>query len=166
MMRSGVHGVTVELCKGPRMNAEEHGRKHWDTTERVLAAYYTVLSELGSGFAECVYREAMVVVLKDDGLNVAREFPLKARFRGRVVGDFRADLLVGGKVLVELKAVRSLDASHEGQLLNYLRCSVIEVGLLLNFRARPQVKRLIFTNDRKTGTGRTEMVGKPRSNPR
>ncbi len=137
-MHSTVHRVTVGFSKGPRMDAEGRGRKHWEITERVLAAFYSVLRELGSGFAESVYREAITVVLEEDGLNVAREFPLEVRFRGRVVGRFRADLLIAGKVLVELKAVRSLDASHEGQLLNYLRCSLIEVGLLLNFRARPK----------------------------
>lgn len=107
----------------------------------------------------------MIVVLREDGLAVAREFPLTARFRGQVVGEFRADLLVAGKVLVELKAVRSLDSSHEGQLLNYLRCSVVEVGLLLNFGRKPEVKRFAYENHRKIASGHSAMATGPGSNP-
>jgi GxxExxY protein len=134
---------------GPRMNADERGKKHWELTERILAAFYAVWGELGCGFTEAIYREAMIIVLEGEGLRVTREYPLTARFRGRVVGRFRADLLVAGRVLVEVKAARALHSSHESQLLNYLRCSVIEVGLLLNFGPKPQVKRLVFANHRK-----------------
>ncbi len=151
------------------MDAEERGKGHWLVSERILGAFYTVWKEMGRGFAESVYREAMDVVLRDDGVETAREFPLQARFRGQVVGSFRADLLVAGKVLVEIKAVRSLDSSHETQLLNYLRCSVIEVGLLLNFGTRPQVKRLVYANQRKTPSHPAAMgsvQGSIRSPPR
>jgi GxxExxY protein len=75
---------------------------------------------------------------------------LQARFRGRSIGAFRADLLVEATVLVELKAARGIDSAHIAQLLNYLRCTALETGLILNFGPRPQVRRLIFTNDRKT----------------
>lgn len=77
---------------------------------------------------------------------VLAEAPLEATFRGRVVGEFRADLLVSDLVAVELKAVRSLDPIHTAQLLNYLRCSAFEVGLLLNFGPKPEVRRLAFEN--------------------
>jgi GxxExxY protein len=91
----------------------------------------------------------MTIALRDAGLVVEPEVKLHARFRGRSVGTFRADLLVEGAVLVELKAVRPIDASHIAQLLNYLRCTVVETGLILNFGPTPKVRRLVFANQRK-----------------
>jgi GxxExxY protein len=111
--------------------------------------FYEVYTELGYGFLESVYRRAMPNALRAAGLEVEKELALTARFRGEVIGEFKADLLVSGSVIVELKAVRSLEPSHEAQILNYLKASVIEVGLLLNFGPRPQVRRLAFSNTRK-----------------
>jgi GxxExxY protein len=123
--------------------------KHSEPTERVLGVFYDVYNELGHGFLESVYEEAMAVALGQAGLGVQPQIPLKVAFRGTVVGDFRADLLVEKSVLLELKAVRVLDPLHEAQLLNYLRATEIEIGLLLNFGPRPQFKRLAFNNSRK-----------------
>jgi GxxExxY protein len=78
------------------------------------------------------------------------EVGLVARFRGQVIGEFKADLVVSGSVIVEMKAVRSLEPAHEAQILNYLRASVLEVGLLFNFGPKPQVRRMAFSNLRKT----------------
>ena len=86
---------------------------------------------------------------KRRGLHVEREMPLEVRFRGWVVGQFRADLVVGGTVLVEPKACPSLHPAHNAQVLNYLRATVLEIGLLLNFGPRPGIKRLAFDNSRK-----------------
>jgi GxxExxY protein len=133
----------------PQTNADERRYKFARITESVIGAFYAVYSELGFGFAESVYRGAMRIVLEEAGIPVLTEAPLKATFRGRVVGEFRADLLISGLVAVELKAVRSLDPIHTAQLLNYLRCSALEVGLLLNFGPRPEVRRLAFENARK-----------------
>ena len=105
--------------------------------------------ELGYGFLESVYRSAMVIALADTGLAAESEVELLARFRGRLVGRFRADRLVEGAVLVELKAARTIDSAHVAQVLNYLRCTVVELGLILNFGPTAQVRRLIFANDRK-----------------
>ena len=82
-------------------------------------------------------------------MKIERQVPVVVAFRGHQVGDFRADLLVEGKVLLELKAARAIDQAHEKQLLNYLRATDIEVGLLLNFGAKPQFRRLVYENDRK-----------------
>ena len=111
--------------------------------------FFDVYNELGHGFLESVYREAMTIALRYEGLQVEKEFPLAVRFRGQLIGDFKADLVVKGSVIVELKAVKSLGPAHEAQVLNYLRASVLEVGLLLNFGPKPQVRRLAFSNLRK-----------------
>ena len=83
---------------------------------------------------------------------VKEEFALEVHFRGQVIGVFRADLVVNGCVIVELKALKELGSSHEAQTLNYLRAGVLEVGLLLNFGPEPQIRRLAFSNDRKART--------------
>jgi GxxExxY protein len=134
----------------PQMNADERRYKHECTTRTIIGVFFDVYNELGYGFLESVYREAMAIALRAEGLTVEKEFALVARFRGHVIGAFKADLVVSGSVIVELKAVRSLDRVHEAQTLNYLRASVLEVGLLFNFGPRPQVKRLAFSNIRKS----------------
>ena len=91
----------------------------------------------------------MTIALREAGLAAKREVELEARFRGRAIGAFRADLLVENAVLVELKTARGIDSAHIAQLLNYLRCTSLETGLILNFGPRPHIRRLIFTNDRK-----------------
>ena len=111
--------------------------------------FFEVYNELGYGFMESVYREAMAIALRQAGLQVYKEFPLSARFRGKTIGEFKADLIVGGVVIVELKAGRALEPAHEAQVLNYLGASVLEVGLLFNFGPKPQFRRLVFSNHRK-----------------
>jgi GxxExxY protein len=124
------------------------GALRW-VSEAILGGFYRVYRELGPGFLESVYEAAVAIVLHDMGLRVERQAPVNVRFRGATIGTFRIDLLVESSVAVELKASRSLDPSHEAQLLNYLRASDLEVGLLLNFGQRPSFKRLAFANDRK-----------------
>ena len=123
--------------------------KHAELTEKISGVFYDVYNELGHGFLESTYAEAMVVALEFCGLAVARELPVPVWFRGSKVGQYYADLVVGSTVLLELKAARSLDSAHEAQLLHYLRATEIEVGLLLNFGQRPQFRRLLFDNERK-----------------
>jgi GxxExxY protein len=144
------------------MNTEKHrsdteegreGYLHEAVTGRVIGVFYDVYNELGYGFLESVYHEAIAVALEDAGLRVDRFVKVPVGFRGRQVGEFIADLMVEGVVFLELKAARGLDSAHEAQLLNYLRATTIEVGLLLNFGPKPQVKRLLFDNDRKRHRG-------------
>src|SRR4051812_23914973 len=131
------------------MNADERRYKHEDTTQKILKVFFEVYNELGYGFLESVYRESMAIALRAAGLDVEKEFALTARFCGQTVGAFKVDLVVNGAVVVELKAVRSLAAIHEAQTLNYLRASVLEIGLLLNVGPKPQIKPLAFSNLRK-----------------
>jgi GxxExxY protein len=123
--------------------------RHHDLTGRVVGVFYEVYGELGYGFLESVYRTAMTMALREAGLGVTPEIKLQAQFRRQPIGWFRADLLIEDVVLVELKATREIDSTHIAQLLNYLRCTALETGLILNFGPRPQIRRLIFTNDRK-----------------
>jgi GxxExxY protein len=136
-----VHGAT-----------DEHGTelKHQELTGRIIRVFLDVYNELGDGFLESVYVEALAMALGQAGLSYERELPLAVGFRGNVIGHFRADLVVGGKVLIETKACPRLHQTHCAQVLNYLRATVLEVGLLLNFGPRPSIKRFVFDNSRKT----------------
>ncbi|MEM0914333.1 MAG: GxxExxY protein [Planctomycetota bacterium] len=106
---------------------------HADLTERIIGLAYEVHNELGGGFLESVYETAMSMVLSDAGLTFERQAPVPVVFRGKVIGDFKADLLIEQCVIVELKAVESLNKTHEVQLVNYLKATGIDVGLLINF---------------------------------
>ena len=123
--------------------------KHHELTEKIIGVFYDVYNELGHGFLESVYEQALAFALVQAGMRVERQVPVSVWFRGQQIGDFRADLLVEGKVLLELKAARTIDQAHEKQLLNYLRATDIEVGLLLNFGVTPQFRRLVYENERK-----------------
>jgi len=125
------------------------GFKHRDLTEKIIGVFYAVYNELGHGFLESVHEQALALALVQAGLNVQRQVPVVVWFRGQKIGDFRADMLVEGLVLLELKAARTIDQAHEKQLLNYLRATDVEVGLLLNFGIRPEFRRLVFENERK-----------------
>lgn len=132
---------------------------HGDDTQEVLGAFHQVYRELGTGYLESVYEAALAIVLEERGVAIERQASLDVHFHGRRIGEFRADLVVERKVLVELKSCRTLLPTHEAQLINYLRSSTLEVGLLINFGARPEFKRPLFTADRKDSR-----VG-PRSGP-
>jgi GxxExxY protein len=127
--------------------------RHRATTEEIIGLFFAVYNELGSGFLESVYRNALAVALDQRGIRNLREAPLEVFFRGARVGLFRADLLVNDCVVVEIKVAHALDRSHEAQLLNYLRASPIETGILLNFGRKATFRRLIYTNDRKAFVG-------------
>ena len=133
------------------MNADEHGLKHKEVTGKIIGVFYEVYDELGHGFLESVYQKSLGIALREAGLSVCWPVAIPVWFRGNQVGHFEGDMLVERSVLLELKAVRALDGSHQAQLLNYLRATEIEVGLLLNFGVRPEFKRLLFDNPRKLG---------------
>jgi len=136
------------------MNADQLRFNHEAITQRIIGVFFDVYNELGYGFLEPVYQEAMSMALRSAGLQVEREFGLEAHFRGQLIGMFKADLLVNGCVIVELKAVKELARSHDAQVLNYLRAGMLEVALLLNFGPRAQIRRLAFSNDRKGPLGK------------
>jgi GxxExxY protein len=123
--------------------------RHHELTEVILGTFYEVYNELGFGFLESVYENALVIALREKGLLIQQQVPIPVWFRGRIIGNFTADLIAANIVILELKAARSIDESHKSQLLNYLKATQIEVGLLLNFGHRPEFKRLAFDNQRK-----------------
>jgi GxxExxY protein len=122
---------------------------HADLTEKVIETFYEVYNELGHGFIESVYENSLGIALRDKNFEVFQQVAIPVWFRGKQVGDFDADLMVDRKVILELKAARAIDPAHVAQLLNYLRATDIEIGLLFNFGSKPEFKRLAFDNIRK-----------------
>ena len=118
-------------------------------TEQINGVFYKVLTELGFGFLESVYCRAMAIALRQIGLRVEAEVPVPVSFRGELVGVFRADLVVEGRVILELKTAEQITKVHEAQLLHYLRASSVELGLILNSAQTPKVRRMQLRNDRK-----------------
>jgi GxxExxY protein len=154
-------GTDKKLSTDKKLNADEKTSTdlkensttfrglHSQVTEKVIGVFFEVYNELGGGFLESVYQQALRIALMQAGLLVAVEVPVPVYFRGEVVGNFRADLMVNDCVLVELKAVAAFDRAHDGQVLHYLRATSLEVGLLLNFGPRAQFRRFILENDKK-----------------
>ncbi len=122
---------------------------HSEITDKIIKAFYKVYNTLGYGFLEKVYENAMVIELKKSGFKIKQQQNIKVYYEEEVVGDYYADLIVNDAVIVELKASASICEEHKAQLLNYLRATDIEVGLLLNFGKKAEFERKIFTNDRK-----------------
>mgnify|MGYP001161893566 CR=1 FL=1 len=118
--------------------------KYKSLTRKIIKGYYEVYNELGPGFLESVYENALQHILAEYGLKVKNQIPINVYFKGKEVGRFKADLIIENKVLVELKAVNKLLPIHKAQLLNYLKATKIEIGLLMNFRDKPEFKRYIF----------------------
>ncbi len=124
---------------------------HQETTGAIIKAFYTVYNTLGYGFLEKVYENALAHELTKLGLKVGQQVPIEVYYDGQLMGKYFADLVVEGRVIVEIKAAERLRPEHDAQLLNYLKATKIEVGLLLNFGPKPEFSRKIFTNDRKRG---------------
>ena len=131
------------------MSPKSMEAKHKDITDLIIRAFYTVYNTLGYGFLEKVYENAMVIELRKLGLKVVLQARIVVYYAGQEVGEYSADLLVEDAVIVELKATRALAPANEAQLLNYLKATIYEVGLLLNFGPKPQIKRKVYDNERK-----------------
>ena len=126
---------------------------HAEVTERIIAAFYNVYNMLGYGFLEKVYQNAMTVEMTARGLSFVPQAPLKVYYSGVVVGEYFADFLVEGCVIVELKAAEGVATEHHAQLLNYLKATDIDVGLLLNFDPKPEVRRKVYETARQRSLG-------------
>jgi len=122
---------------------------HEGVTDKVLKAFYKVYNELGFGFLEKVYENALFLELKEMGLFCEKQKQIKVHYNNQIVGEYFSDIIINDCVIIELKAAESLCEEHELQLVNYLKATEIEVGLLLNFGKNPTFKRKIFTNDKK-----------------
>ena len=122
---------------------------HSELTSLIIKAFYKVYNTLGHGFLERVYENSLVYELRKMGLKVSQQVQIDVFYEGEKVGNYFADLVVEEKVILELKAIETLIAEHEAQLVNYLKATPVEVGLLLNFGEKPQHKRKVLTNDHK-----------------
>jgi GxxExxY protein len=118
-----------------------------EVTEKIIKAFFKVYNILGYGFLEKVYENALIIELKKMGFHISQQNNIKVYYDGKIVGDYFADIIVDNNVIVELKAAESLGEEHKTQLINYLKATDKEVGLLLNFGKTPEFKRAIFTND-------------------
>ena len=118
--------------------------KHSEITEKIIGASYKVHNTLGYGFLEKVYQNSLSIELRSLDLEVDVEKPIKVLYNGEIVGNYVADIVVEDKVIVEIKAVKELSGIHEVQLVNYLKATGIEVGLLINFGTSVQVKRRVM----------------------
>ncbi len=125
---------------------------HSELTQAIIGTFYEVYNELGHGFIESVYENSLCFALRQKGFKVHQQIAIPVWFRGKQVGDFDADIMVNKLVLLELKVARSIEQSHIAQLLNYLKATPLEIGLLLNFGPKPEFKRVAFGNDRKNVT--------------
>lgn len=122
---------------------------HQEITDQILQSFYKVYNKLGYGFLEKVYENALLIELNDCGLKCESQLPISVYYNNQRVGNYFADLIVEDLIIIELKASESIDEAHEIQLINYLKATKIEVGLLLNFGKKPEIKRKLFTNNLK-----------------
>jgi GxxExxY protein len=131
------------------MNTDLRDAKFKQLTERIIGVFYEVYNRLGYGFLEKVYENSMLIEFQKENIPVVAQAPIKVFYGDQVVGEYFADLLVDGKVIVEIKAAAKLVPENEAQLLNYLKATDVEVGLLLNFGPKPEIRRKAFDNFRK-----------------
>jgi len=131
------------------MNTDYQDIKYKELTEKIIKIFYKVYNKLGYGFLEKVYENAMIIEFGREGIPAVAQSPIKVFYEDEVIGEYYADILADDRVIVEIKATRTLALEHEAQLLNYLKATDIEVGLLLNFGPKPEIKRKVFDNHRK-----------------
>ena len=122
---------------------------HKDLTEAIIKTFYDVYNELGYGFLEKVYQNSMFLELKARGFNVEAQKQIKVYYKNQQVGEYYADLVINDLIIIELKAAEVIVEEFEWQLINYLRGTDKEVGLLLNFGKKPEFRRKVFENSRK-----------------
>jgi GxxExxY protein len=144
----------------PRIYADLRRLKYRELTERLIGIFFNVYNELGHGFLESVYEQAFSVVLAENQIFFERQVALPVWFHDIQISEFRADLLVEKRVLIELKTGRDIDVAWEKQLLNYLRATDVEVGLLFNFGLQAQFRRYAFENTRKNPRNSLESAEK------
>ena len=119
---------------------------HKETTEKIIRSFYKVYNTLGYGFLEKVYENAMAIELRKMGLEVKCQYPISVFYESEIVGEYYADIIVNNLVIIELKASNTLSEEHEYQLINYLKATKIELGLLMNFGKEAEYRRKVFMN--------------------
>ena len=131
------------------MNADYQDFKYIELTEKIIEIYYRVYNKLGYGFLEKIYENAMMIEFKKENISAVSQSAIKVLYEGEIVGEYFADILISNKIILEIKAAKNVAEEHEAQLLNYLKATNIEVGLLLNYGPKPNFKRKAFDNTRK-----------------
>jgi GxxExxY protein len=116
-----------------------------ELTDAIICCFYNVYNRLGAGFLEKVYENALLIELRKIGLTAVAQYPISVYYDGIAVGEYFADITVEGKIILEIKVANCLTSAHEAQLVNYLKATGFEIGLLLNFGPEPQVKRKVHT---------------------
>ena len=123
--------------------------KHETLTEKIIKAFYHVYNELGYGFLEKVYENALMIEFKKNGLPAVQQSPVNVIYENEIIGQYSADIIVENKIIIEIKAKKKLIPQDEAQLLNYLKATDKEVGLLVNFGPKPEFSRKVFDNSKK-----------------
>ncbi len=123
--------------------------KYKELSDKIIKIFYQVYNKLGYGFLEKVYENAMMIEFNKQGIPAVPQSPINVYYDGTLIGEYFTDILVDNKIIVEIKATKTTSDAHEAQLLNYLKATDIEVGLLFNFGPEPSFKRKVFDNDRK-----------------
>jgi GxxExxY protein len=121
-----------------------------ELSDNIINCFYKVYNVLGFGFLEKIYQKSLEIELTNNGIIFEPQYPIKVYYENSIVGEYYADLFVESKIIIEIKAISSLVKENELQLINYLKSTNIEVGLLLNFGEKPEIKRRVFTNGKKT----------------
>ncbi len=132
-----------------QMNTDNSDAKYKELTSKIIETFYKVYNKLGYGFLEKVYENAMMIEFEKECILALPQSAIKVFYSDEIVGEYFADIIVYNKVIVEIKAAKNLAVENEAQLLNYLKATDIEVGLLLNFGSKPEIKRKVFDNIRK-----------------
>ncbi len=130
-------------------DADYQDFKFVELTEKIIEIYYRVYNKLGYGFLEKIYENAMMIEFKNENISAVSQSAIKVLYEGEIVGEYFADILISDKMILEIKAAKNIAEEHEAQLLNYLKATNIEVGLLLNYGPKPNFKRKAFDNTRK-----------------
>jgi len=134
---------------GGQVNTDYEDIKYKALTEKIIKIFYKIYNTLGYGFLEKVYENAMMIEFKREDIPAYSQYAIKVFYEDEIIGEYFADILVDDKIIVEIKATRNIALEHEAQLLNYLKATDKEVGLLLNFGPKPEIKRKVFDNFRK-----------------
>lgn len=122
---------------------------HEQLTDQILKCFFKVHNNLGTGFLEKVYENALMIELRDSGLECDNQQRIKVYYNEKIVGDYYADIIVENKVILEIKIAEEIIPAHEAQLINYLKATKVEVGFVLNFGSKPSFSRKVLTNDKK-----------------
>lgn len=115
-----------------------------DLTEKIIRCFYNVYDELGSGFLESVYEKSLLIELKENNIKASNQHQINVYYKNKLVGEFKSDIIIDNKILIEIKAINKILPEHEAQLINYLKATKLKVGLLVNFGKKLEFIRRVF----------------------